>query len=92
MLDSFRGVKSLYKGGFTFGMSYTAYMAVQFSLFESILLYLETNSGVRKAPEGTRGSAHDHSWFHISIASFLAGAMGGLLTNPIEFLAVNIQT
>ena len=35
--------------------------------------------------------AKDHSWLHISIASFLAGAMGGFLTNPIEFLAVNIQ-
>lgn len=36
--------------------------------------------------------AKDHSYLHITIASFLAGAMGGLLTNPIEFLAVNIQT
>lgn len=40
---------------------------------------------------GSQG-ARDHSWFHISVASFIAGAMGGMLTNPIEYLAVNIQT
>jgi hypothetical protein len=39
--DRLVSFKNLYKGGFVFGMSYTAYMAVQFSLFESILLYLE---------------------------------------------------
>lgn len=97
LMDRLRGIKNLYKGGFTFGMSYTAYMAVQFSLFESILLYLETHSGVRQQhleqqAEGRGHGAKDHSWLHISIASFLAGAIGGLITNPIEFLAVNIQT
>ena len=42
--DKLRGIRNLYKGGFVFGMSYTAYMAVQFSLFESILLYLEKDA------------------------------------------------
>ncbi|TNV77489.1 hypothetical protein FGO68_gene7830 [Halteria grandinella] len=92
LLDQVKGIKNLYKGGFTFGMSYTAYMAVQFSLFESILLYLEIHSGVRQQHQANPHGAKDHSWLHISIASFLAGALGGLLTNPIEFLAVNIQT
>lgn len=44
------GVRSLYKGGFVFGMSYVAYMAVQFSLFESILLYLEKHHILDYAP------------------------------------------
>ena len=44
------GVRSLYKGGFIFGMSYVAYMAVQFSLFESILLYLEKHHILDFAP------------------------------------------
>jgi Mitochondrial carrier protein len=39
--ERMQGVRNLYKGGFVFGLSYVAYMAVQFSLFESILLYLE---------------------------------------------------
>jgi hypothetical protein len=34
--------------------------------------------------------AKDHSYLHITVASFLAGAIGGLITNPIEYLAVNI--
>jgi hypothetical protein len=44
------GVRNLYKGGFIFGMSYVAYMAVQFSLFESILLYLERYHILDSAP------------------------------------------
>ena len=77
-----------------FGLSYVAYMAVQFSLFESILLYLEKHHLLELAPPHPtkEHQAKDHSYLHITIASFLAGAMGGLLTNPIEFLAVNIQT
>jgi len=35
------GIRNLYRGGLVFGLSYVAYTAVQFSLFESILLYLE---------------------------------------------------
>jgi hypothetical protein len=29
---------------------------------------------------------------NITIASFLAGGLAGLISNPFEFLAVNIQT
>ncbi len=44
------GIRNLYKGGFVFGLSYVAYMAVQFSLFESILLYLEKHHILEMAP------------------------------------------
>jgi hypothetical protein len=39
--EKWRGFRNLYKGGLVFGLSYTAYTAVQFSLFETALLYLE---------------------------------------------------
>ena len=34
----------------------------------------------------------DHRTGDIVVSAFLAGAVGGVVTNPIEYLAVNKQT
>lgn len=34
----------------------------------------------------------DHSKLDVATSAFVAGAVGGMLTNPIEYLAVNKQT
>ena len=78
-----------------YSIAYTSFVAIEFSLFESILVYLESLQDPRSHQKSSdiqkQMQAKDHSFLNISIASFMAGAIGGFMTNSIEFLAVNIQ-
>lgn len=83
----------MYKGMVYYSLSYTLFIAIEFSVFEAILVYLEKHFPVHHFSSSTDGKnklkARDHSYLHIIIASFLAGSIGGILTNSVEFLAVN---
>ncbi len=87
-----KGLRNLYKGMWMYSFSYTTFVAIEFSLFESMLVYVETlqNALHKDEVRSSDMKAKDHSFLNISIASFLAGAISGFLTNSIEFLAVNI--
>ena len=75
-------------------------MTIEFAIYETIMMYF---AGAKKNGEAITQNheAHLHDGifehkedknpFHIIFASATAGALGGLLTNPLEYLVVNKQ-
>jgi hypothetical protein len=75
-------------------------MTAEFAIYETIMMYL---AGAKKESnvlnndhefhihDGIFEHAEDKNPFHILFASASAGALGGLLTNPFEYLVVNKQ-
>jgi len=76
-----------YRGMSFYGSAYILFVAIEFSLFETILRYMEQLQGAGVAAEGE----HFHSRLNVIVAAFLAGSIGGFATNGLEFIAVNKQ-
>ena len=83
-----------------YGLSYVTFMALEFSLFEGVLQYFEQIdllSRIFGKQEESEEEIDDstqikeHSRLLIGLSAFIAGAVGGFLTNPVEYIAVNTQ-
>lgn len=97
--------QNYFKGFGLYSLTFITFTTLEFSIYETIMMYLAGKQKVKtdsalgatlidssgKASEGIFEHKKDKQISHILISSAIAGAIGGFLTNPLEFLAVNKQ-
>lgn len=93
-------IQNFYKGFGLYSMTFISFTTLEFSIYETIMMYLSRSS--KTNPNRVNSERHeghdlifehkeDKKVSHILIASATGGAIGGFLTNSLEFLAVNKQ-
>ena len=89
--------QNFFRGYGLYSLTFITFTTLEFSIYETIMMYL---AGGNKNKQEKSGEEHHESIFehqevkkltHILISSAIAGAIGGLLTNPLEFLTVHKQ-
>ena len=78
------GISGLYKGSFPFLLTYTTFVALQFTIYENFMYYNKQNS-----------TEEDYSKNEAKlsvIGSCIAGGVAAAMTNPLECITVNMQT
>ena len=68
-----------------YGGTYILFVALEFSLYETLLRYLETNYDVENELKG-------HSNLNILLSGAFAGSVAGFVTNFFETVTVKAQT
>lgn len=84
-------LSNLYRGFGLFSLTFITFMTLEFSIYETIMMYLAGKKRSKNDHDLLFEHKEDKHPTHILFASAIAGAVGGLLTNPLEFLMVNKQ-
>jgi len=90
-------VQNFFRGFGIFSLTFITFTTLEFSIYETIMMYLagRSRSDIKTSHNSDVDGIFEHKEVkhvsHILIASCIAGAIGGLLTNPLEYLVVNKQ-
>lgn len=95
-------IQNFFKGLGFYSLTFIGFTTIEFSVYETLMMYLARQNQELKGSGSSGELAHDsHEGLfehqedkklaHIIIASAIAGAIGGLLTNPLEFVTVHKQ-
>lgn len=94
-------IQNFFRGFGLYSLTFITFTSLEFSIYETLMMYLAGRGKQnRNSPSTTSSDNHSDGFFehredkhlsHIIFASAIAGGIGGLLTNPLEFLAVNKQ-
>lgn len=95
---------NFFRGFGLYSLTFITFTTLEFSIYETIMMYLargQIKSKLNKKTivekegdeqsEGLFEHREDKNISHILISSAVAGAIGGFLTNPLEFFLVNKQ-
>mmetsp|Transcript_6444 Transcript_6444/g.7200 ORF Transcript_6444/g.7200 Transcript_6444/m.7200 type:complete len:355 (+) Transcript_6444:13-1077(+) len=96
--------RNFFKGFGLYSITFISFMTLEFSIYETLMMWLagkenDKNESLGPISEISHNEHHDGIFehkedkkiSHIIFASGIAGAIGGLLTNPLEYLTVNKQ-
>ena len=96
-------LNNFFRGFTLFALTFVSFTTLEFSIYETVMMYLaktHKDNSVTKNPNHQThenqviDDTHTHeekNMSHVLLASTIAGGVGGLLTNPLEFLVVNKQ-
>lgn len=98
-------IQNFFRGLSLYSLTFITFTTLEFSIYETLMMYLSErqkpkvqnhNLGLAQVTHEDESNGlfehkEDKQVSHILIASAIAGAIGGLVTNPLEFLVVNKQ-